>query len=168
VSVDIQNQISAQANFIAGELLEYAQKSGGDCQVVSSPHELWMQSAQDSQRPMFYVCYMGETPWSSDSNISALTHRVSREWCVRVKQGRGFAANRGATLSKPVGNAGLFYNVVEHTRDLIRAMLGISEDYGNDYAGIKPVRLGDQIIDCFDVFFSTKNDLPTIVLTQDE
>ena len=116
---------------------------------------------------MLYVCYMGETPWSSSSNIAALTHRVSRDWCVRIKQGRGYAANRGDTLSKPVGNSGLFYDVVEHTRDLIRAMQGISQDFGNDYAGIKPVRLGDQVIDCYDIFFSTKNDLCAIIQTPD-
>ncbi len=116
---------------------------------------------------MLYVCYMGETPWSSNPNLSALTHRVSRDWCVRVKQGRGYAATRGDTLSKPVGNSGLFYDVVEHTRDLIRAMFGISEDNGVDYAGIKPVRLGDQVIDCYDIFFATKNDLPNILTTPD-
>lgn len=161
--MDYENQISDIANFIAGELLTYAQSLAGDCQIVFNPQDLWMQSAQDSQRPMLYICWMGCTPWSSNANISAATHRVSNDWCVRVKQGRGFSAQRGSTLSKPVGNAGNFYNVVSMVANKCRAMLGITQDTIIDFKGIKPVKLGGQIIDCFDVEFSTKNDLPTII-----
>jgi len=168
MAVDIQYQISATANFIVSVIANYASKTNGSVAVVSNLFDLWNQSSQDSQKPMWYVCYAGETPWSSDSNISALTHRVSRSWIVRVKQGRGFASNRGDTLSNPVGNAGLFYNVVEHTRDLLRSMLGVSQDAGIDYEGIKPVRLGDQVIDCYDISFSVKADMPNILPQPDD
>lgn len=162
-----QKQISAQANFIA-DTIEDSLGTSGIAQVVHNLQDLWMQSSQSSQKTICFICYAGETPWSSNNNISALTHRVSRNWIVRVKQGRGFSQVRGDTLSKSVGNSGLFYDVVEHIRDLIRSMLGISEDNGNDYQGIKPVRLGNDVIDCYDILFSTKNDLCTILTTPEE
>ncbi len=160
-------QISAQANFIVETLYDYATSRAGSVVVAINVQDLWQQSFQSSQKTIWYVCYAGETPWSSNANISALTHRVSRDWIVRVKQGRGYTANRGDTLSQNVGNAGPFYNAVEHTRDLLRAMFGVSEDFGVDFQGIKPVRLGDMVIDCYDITFSTKNDLP-LILTQPE
>jgi hypothetical protein len=166
--VNVQTQISAQANFIADTLLEWAQANGGDCQVVHTKEDEWMQPSQSSQKPIIYVFCDGEDRWSSNDNISALTHRVSRNWIIRVKRGRGFTRIRGDTISKTVGNAIPFTDAVEHIRDMCRAMLGISEDAGNDYKGWKYVRLGTQVMDCADLFFSTKNDLPNIVMTPDE
>lgn len=168
MAASAQFQISAQANFIAGELLAWAQTMGGDAQVVSNLKDLWMQASQSSQKPIIYVCYGGETAWSSNSNISALTHRVSRNWIVAVKRGRGFVAQRGSTLSNQIGNAVPFYDAVEHIRDLCRAMLGISQDMGNDFAAIKPMSMGAQVIDAYTIEFSVKSDLPTIVMTTDE
>ena len=157
-----QSQISQQLAFIVETLQIYISETlFGAVEIASNVEYLWRQSAQDSQRPMLYVCYAGETPWSSNANISALTHRVSRDFIIRVKQGRGFASTRGDTVPQ-------FTVIVEKIRDTIRSMLGISEDAGIDYGGIKPVRLGDKIIDCYDISFSCKNDLPTILATPDE
>lgn len=157
---DVQKQISAQLAFIADDLNVWAQANGGSAIVVSNLQDLWAQSSQSSQKPLIYVFYAGEDPWG-DFKTAAVTHRVKRNWVVRVKQGRGFTSPRGTTVLT-------FADSVEHIRDMIRAMLGISEDNGNDYAGIKPVRLGDQVIDCYDISFSTMNDLPTILETPDD
>jgi len=165
--VNPQFQISAQANFVAGELGTWAQTMGGVCQVVHTIEDLWIQSSQTSQRPTIYVFCDGELPWSSNPNLSALTHRVSRNWIIRVKRGRGFAPVRGDTISKQVGNAMPFTDTIEHVRDMCRAMLGISEDNGNDYNGWKMVKVGSAAMDCADIAFSTKNDLPTILTTPD-
>ena len=160
--VDIQYQTSAQLEFIKDALLEWVQLTfGGTVEIVHNVSDLWVQSFQDSQSPMVYVCPSGEEPWSSNANIAALTHRVNRSFIIRVKQGRGYTSVRGDTVLT-------FMDAVEHIRDLMRSMLGISEDAGIDYNGWKPVRLGDQVLDCVDLFFGCKNDLPTIVSTPDE
>jgi hypothetical protein len=158
VPVNPQQQITAQLQQISDEIYEAFANIGvvsGNVAVVSNLLDLWNQSQQNSQSPMAFVCYMGETPWSGGGNVAAITHRVRREWVIRVKQGRGYTSNRGKTVLQ-------FVDIVELVRDTIRAMFGVSEDYGVDFSGIKPVRLGDQVIDCYDVAFSTMNDLPPI------
>ena len=110
---------------------------------------------------MVFVCFSGETPWTSNQNIGALTHRTSREFIVRVKQGRGLTPVRGSTAYS-------FIPIVEEVRDTIRSMLGISMDAGVDYSGTKYVRLGSQVIDCYDITFSCKADMPTIIATPDD
>ena len=166
--VNQQFQISAQANFIAGELDEWAQTMAGTAQVVWTVDELWAQSSQSSQKPIIYVCPSGETPWSSNSQISAATHRVDRDWTIRIKRGRGFTCVRGNTLTQTVGNTPPFTDVVEHVRDMCRAMLGITQATLIDYKGWKPVRLTGQTMGCVDIFFSCKCDLPTILSTPDD
>lgn len=159
MAVNPQQQIAAQLGFISDEVYEALQNLGGptgNTAIASNLADLWNQSQQDSQSPMAYVCYMGESPWSSNDKIAAVTHRVKRNWVVRIKQGRGYTANRGETVLE-------FVSIVELVRDTVRAMYGVSESYGIDNVEIKPVRLGDQVIDCYDVLFSTKNDLPPIV-----
>ncbi len=153
--------ISAQLNIIVNVLQTWAVQYNATVIPVSNVQDLWSQSSQTSQKPTVYVCFSGETPWSSNANISALTHRTSREFIVRVKQGRGFTAVRGETVYS-------FVTIVEQVRDTIRSMLGISQDFGVDYAGTKYVRLGSQVIDAYDLTFSVKADCPQIIQTPDD
>lgn len=148
--------------FITETLLELMQTQSvdGACVMVSNTREMWQLASNDSQKPIIYVCWGGEDPWSSNANISAVTHRVNRSWILGVKQGRGFKSNRGESLKG-------FIPFVEQVRDTMRSMLGISEDFGNDYSGIKPWSQGSLVIDGYLITFGTKNDLPNILLTPD-
>jgi len=156
-------QISYQANIIANQLNVWAQARGGTAVVVSNLRDLWQQASQSSQKPIIYVCYMGENPRGSFQLASA-THRVDRQWTVCIKRGRGFTAVRGDTLSQTKG-VDPFYDNAEEARDLIRVLLGISEEFPLDYKGMKPMQIGGQIIDAYLIEFSTANDLPEVVLT---
>ncbi|MDE2097602.1 MAG: hypothetical protein KGL39_10175 [Patescibacteria group bacterium] len=160
--VDVLHQISAQANFIQSVLYDYASSNGGDCQVVSNMKDMWMQANQSSQKPTIYITWIGESPWSSNANISAVTHRVSRDWKVGIKRGRGFQPIRGTTLSKTTSVIP-FFDVVEDVRDLIRSELGISEDAGIDDVKVSEWQLGGLVMDGKLISFTTKNDLPTIL-----
>ena len=160
------HQISAQANYIAQVLNDYAKDNGGQCQVVSNMRDMWNQASQNSQIPMIYVTWTGESPWSSSKNLAALTHRVSRDWTVGIKRGRGFTAVRGDTLSKTTSTIP-FFDVVEDVRDIIRSQLGISEDLGQDDIRAKEWQLGNVIMDGKLITFTTKNDLPPIQNTID-
>ena len=156
---DSQHQISAQLEFIKDALVRYVQKNGGAAAITANVQDLWLQSSQNNQTPTIFVCYDGEDPWG-DFNTRANTHRVKRNFIVRVKKGRGWTADRGQTFLQ-------FSDVLEDVRDLLRSMLGITEDQAIDYSGMKPVRLGNTTIDCEDITFSTMNDLPTIQTTED-
>lgn len=165
--VSAKHQISAIATFIRDHLLLWAQDKAGTCVIVHSLTELWEQAAQSSQKPILYVCYAGETPWG-EYNTRALTGRVKRNWIVVLKFGRGLTVNRGDTLNKGSQNAAPFYDWVDEVRDQIRSMLGISEDYGIDFNGIEPMKLAGQLLDAYQISFSTQNDLPKITLTENE
>lgn len=159
--MDAKSQIIPQMEFIRSALLTLVNGVNGQCVMVSNLREMWEQASQDSQRPLVYVCYGGEVPWSSSGNLSAVTHRVSRSWIIGVKQGRGYNQERGQSLAE-------FLPFVEQVRDAMRAMLGISEDIGNDYASLKPWALGTQVVDGYLMEFTTKNDLPTILQVSEE
>lgn len=133
---------------------------GGDCVMASNLRDMWEQASQNTEQPLVYVCYGGESAWSSNPNISAVTYRVSRNWIIGIKQGRGHDQDRGESLVR-------FLPFVEQVRDTIRSMMGISEDIGNDFASIKPWSQGSQVIDGYILEFSTKNDLPPILTTPD-
>lgn len=162
--VDVRHQISAQANYIVSVLSTYATANGGQCQQVPTMRDMWMQAYQSSQKPMIYVTYTGEQPWSSSTMIAALTHRVTRHWVVGIKRGRGFQPVRGATLTTTTSVIP-FFDVVEDVRDLIRSTLGISEDNGIDDLKITEWQLGTQVMDGKLISFTTKNDLPNIEMT---
>jgi hypothetical protein len=154
------NQIIPAMEFIAETLLTLVQTVNGSCVMVSNMREMWQLASEDSQKPLIYVCYGGESAWSSNANISALTYRVSRNWIIGIKQGRGYTSDRGYSLTN-------FLPFVELVRDTIRTMIGVSQDNGNDFASIEPWSLGTQIIDGYILRFSTKNDLPQILTQPD-
>lgn len=153
--------IAAQLNIIVQVLQTWGVQYNATVIPCSNVQDMWSQSSQTSQKPTLYVCFTGETPWTSNQNIGALTHRTSREFIVRVKQGRGFTSVRGQTVAP-------FVTIVEQVRDTIRSMLGISMDAGVDYSGTKYVRLGGEVIDCYDITFSAKGDCPQIIAIPDD
>jgi hypothetical protein len=157
-----QSQIIPQMEFIRETLLDLVNQPdiGGDCVMVSNLRDLWEQASQNTEQPLVYVCYNGESEWSSNLNISALTHRVKRSWIVAVKEGRGHDEDRGQSLAR-------FLPFVEQVRDTIRSMLGVSQDLGVDFHSIKPMSQGSQAMDCYAIEFSTQADLPPI-LTEPE
>lgn len=143
----------------------YAAPLGGSVAIVSNLLDLWNQSSQNSQFPTIYVMYNGESSRGSFGDI-APWHRVDRQWIVRVKRGRGYFSQRGDSLANSSGTETPFVAIVEQVRDKLRCMLGISEELPTiDYKSIKPVRLGDLVMDCFDIEFSTANDVPAIGTT---
>ena len=159
--VNPNQTIAAQLGIIVQVLQTWGVQYNATVIPCSNVQDMWSQSSQTSQKPTLFVAFSGETPWSSNANISALTHRVNREWIVRVKQGRGFTSPRGTTVLE-------FVAIVEQVRDTLRTMLGISAQFAIDYHGTKYVRLGGQIIDCYDITFAVKTDLPQILQTPDD
>ena len=165
MSATAQHQISYQANYIQQVLEDYASANGGECQVVSNMRDMWFQATQSSQKPMIYVAWIGETPWSSNANIAGLTGMVAREWRVGVKRGRGFHAVRGDSLTK-TSTVIPCYDVIEDVRELIRSQIGLSEFAGFDNLKVSEWQLGNAVMDGKLISFFTKNLLPMISLTQ--
>lgn len=133
--------------------------------IVSNLQDLWAQSLQNSQSPMGFVFFEGETARGSFAEL-APWHRVDREFVVRLKKGRGYLVERGDSVANDGSGEISFVSILEQVRDKIRCILSISEELPSiDYRGIKSVRLGDQVIDAYDIRFTTANDIP-IILTQ--
>ena len=156
--------ISTQASQIRAVLSPYAAKSGGAAEVVSNLQMLWMQASMANDRPRILICYNGEKS-RGEFSVAAANHRVDRQWIVAVTRGRGWNANRGDSLYKTVGNADPFYDVIEEVRELIRSMIGISEEFPVDYKGMSPMSSGNKALDSYAIEFSTSNDEPQILLT---
>ncbi len=154
-------KISDQSNQIQVVLGTWATPRGGVASVVSNLREMWNQASQSSQKPRILICYNGESS-RGDFSVANRNHRVDREWQIAVTRGRGFSANRGDSLSETVGNAEPFYDSVETIRDMFRTMIGISEEIPIDYRDIKPMQLGDLVIDGYVIKATTANDIPGI------
>lgn len=153
--------ISNQASQIVAQLNTWASANGGIAVLASNLKDNWQQSYQSSQKPMLIVNYMGEQS-RGDFSVANRNHRVDRKWGVLIKRGRGFLVNRGDSLNVGNQQAEPFYDSVERVRELLRCMIGISEEIPIDYASIKPVHQGSEIIDSYQIEFSTANDIPAI------
>lgn len=158
-------KISEQANAICSALNTWAQPRGAKAVVVSNLRDMWEIASQTSQSPSILVCFGGAVARGDYAHVS-VWHREDREWLIAVTRGRGFTSVRGDTLSKQVGNAEPFYDSVESLRDLLRCMLGISEETPTpDYISIKPMAMGSMVLDGYLITIKTANDIPGIVLT---
>jgi hypothetical protein len=156
--------ISGQAGQILAQLLPFAESAGGAAEVVSNLQMLWKQAAMDTQKPRILICYNGESI-RGEFATAAINHRVDRQWIVAVTRGRGWTAQRGSSLFQAVGNADAFYDVVEQVRDLIRRMLGISEEFPVDFKRISPMSSQNKALDSYAIEFSTASDIPAITYT---
>ena len=156
--------ISNQAQQIVDVLNPYATKSGGVAVTVSNLQMLWAQASMASDRPRILICYNGETS-RGDFSVANVNHRVDRTWVVAVTRGRGWNADRGSSLYKTVGNADPFYDVVEEVRELLRCMIGISEEFPIDYKRVSPMSSGNKALDSYAIEFSCAVDIPAIRLT---
>lgn len=157
-------KISAQAKTLLEAVSVVAQDVGGKAQVVANTSDMWLSAAKQSQTARVLICYVSEAI-RGDFGVAAALHRVDRLWNVAVTRGRGFAVQRGKTLTDPVQNAEPFYDFVEKIRDTCRAQLAISEELPVDYLGIRTMENGELIIDGFIIEFSTANDIPAITAT---
>lgn len=150
--------IAAQALVLRENLRSWAEERGGVAEVVANFRAMWEQASQSSQKPMLLVCFLGERVRGPFSTAAA-TYRVDRTWNVAVVRGRGFASNRGDTLTEAVGDAPALFDVLEEIRDRIRTFKDISAEAPVDFKGIKPMQLGSLVIDGYLIEFSTAHDL---------
>jgi hypothetical protein len=153
--------ISEEAALIEAALQPLVTSYGGTAAVVSNLRDLWNQSSMDSQVPRILVCYNGETARGTFSQVSPW-HRVDRNWTIAVTKGRGFYAARGAGLFDGTATEPPLYDVVETIREIIRGMQNISEETpGPDYRGIKPMQMGNIVVDGYTIEVTTANDIPS-------
>lgn len=156
------SQISNQSSFIADQIAGLIEPFGGVCQVVDDENLMWMEAWKSSQNLIVYVTWTGDTPWGPVLN-AALTHRVKRDWLVGVKRGRGYQPVRGDTFSRTT-SVPPFADMVDMVRNFIRAMTGISEDFGVDNVTVTKWSQGNLVMSGRLIRFSTQNDLPAVVM----
>lgn len=155
-------RISEVATFIAKTLNDFVAPSGGEAVIVPDSRELWEQAARNTESLVVWVYFAGETPFSSNANLAAVTQRVSRKWQVFVQRGIGYGSNRADSMAgTSASGPQAFFTLLDGIRDTIRAMIGISQDDGIDQVVIKPVQIGrvnDGMV-AYMIEFSTKNNL---------
>jgi hypothetical protein len=151
-------KISTQLEVLRVALDAWASPLGGTAVAVPNLKELWNQASMSSQKPRLLICYMGEKIRGPFADAS-VAGRVDRQWTVAITRGRGFASMRGDTLKQQVGNVEAFADSVEACRDLIRNLEGVSQEWPMEYKSIKPMQLGNLVVDGYLIEFSTANDL---------
>ena len=154
--------IAETLNAIVANLQQWAAQYSGTATQVSNLHELWNQSSINSQSPRILVCFTGEQSRGDFGNIAAW-HRVDREFTIAVTKGRGFLANRGDSLSNANAVELPFLDALEQVRDQWRSMLGISEELPTiDYKGMRPMQMGNLVVDGFFIVGTCCADIPAI------
>jgi len=157
--------ISDEAKLIRDALQSWVSQYGGEAAIVSNLREMWNQASINSDTPRILICYMGETARGSFSQLSAW-HRVDRNWTVAVTKGRGYYLNRGDGLASTDATELPLYDVIESARDVVRGLQTISEETPMpDYRGIKPMQLGNLVVDGYTIELTTANDIPSNLTT---
>jgi hypothetical protein len=157
--------ISDEAALIQTELQSWVASYGGTAEVVSNLRDMWNQASISSDTPRVLICYMGEVSRGSFSQIS-VWHRVDRNWTIAVTKGRGYYLNRGEGLFDPSSTETPLYDIIESVRDIVRGMTNISEETPSpDYRSIKPMQLGNLVVDGYTIEITTANDIPSNLTT---
>jgi hypothetical protein len=157
--------ISDEATLIQTELQSWVASYGGTAEVVSNLRDMWNQASISSDTPRVLICYMGEVSRGSFSQIS-VWHRVDRSWTIAVTKGRGYYLNRGEGLFDPSSTETPLYDIIETVRDIVRSMTNISEETPSpDYRSIKPMQLGNLVVDGYTIEITTANDIPSNLTT---
>jgi len=156
--------ISEQARILRDSLATWATPLGGKAVVVHSVKQLWEQAVINSQVPRVLICYNGSRPRGAFKVSNAL-NREDRDWIIALTRGRGYHSVRGDALSDDTGVEPL-YDWIEQIRDFVRNINNISEETPCvDYSGIKPMTMGNLVVDGYMITFSTANDIPKPINT---
>jgi hypothetical protein len=165
MSLKSQPSIALTASTIKDWLALKYSKSGwtASVDVVSNLRDLWNQAAINSQEPRVLICYGGSTARGNFGDL-AVWNREDREFLVAVTRGRGYAANRGDTLTGGDTEQVPFYTVVETVRDWLRE-LGpcITQEDLIDYRGVTAMQMGNLVVDGYLIKFTVAADLPQIL-----
>lgn len=158
--------VADAANQIGRHLDEWAQAHGGYAKVLPNMRHLWEELQILAGTPKLLIVYGGDRTRGRQSLDR--DYRVYRRWSVAVIRGHGFRS----AMTEQAGDGAAFYNDVETVRDLVRVMLGISEEFPVDYIGCEPlpsIMKGDvanAFGDGFQLRFETSNDIPAIYRTR--
>jgi hypothetical protein len=158
-------QISTTANFIADQIEGLIGPYGGVCEVVDDEDLMWRQAFQSSKNLVVYVTWGGDVPHGT-FGLAGVTHRVVRQWILGIKRGRGYTETRGDTFSKTT-SVPPFADMVDAIRNLVRAMIGISQDFGTDNVIVKKWSQGPLVMSGRLLTFTTQCDLPGVVMSPD-
>lgn len=156
--------ISAQAKAITEALNDWADAEGGKAFIAYDLRELWQVAQVGSTNPRVILCYNGEEV-RGEFGIAPALGRVDRQWVAAFTRSRGFNAERGDSLSATTGNARPFYDLVEEGRDIIRALMleTNTTERPIDFRSVRPMQLGELIVDGFMVEFSIGTQLPQVL-----
>jgi hypothetical protein len=164
-TVGVDMQATAIGQFLE---TEYALQRGGKVLVMESMWHLWEEVLRAVDEPRILVVCTGETPRGSFAEQD-LWHRVDRQWTVAVVRGHGF---RNLMVQSEDGDPPKAIETlaksIETVRDLVRTMLGISEEFPVNYRGWKnlPAVARPGTANVFvagaTIEFSTANDLAEI------
>jgi len=162
--------ISQQASALKLTLEGWAHPKGGRVAVMANQRHLWeeltdLSQAVASQSPRIMVLCAGadmRLPGEPDC------HREDRRWQIVLVKGRGFYKDPMSGFT-----AEPFTDSIEAIRDLIRTMIGISDEEevpSVRYQGWKPLpsilptREANAFADAVVLEFMTANDIPQVIL----
>jgi hypothetical protein len=155
--------ITDQANALGSLLDEWAKPRGGSAKVMANIRHLWEELFVVSDSPRLLVVCEGEQARGGFDNANTL-HRVDRQWTVVIVRGHGFLN----LVADSAREAEPFLTSVETVRDIIRCIIGLSEEFPIDYKGFKPLpNIGGSpgvnvFMDAYAIDFSTANDIPAV------
>lgn len=163
-------KISAQQKAIKDVLEGFASPKGGQVDVMNNQRHLWenlasLPIAAANQAPRLMILCAGATlrlPEEPDC------HREDRAWQIVLVKGRGFY--KDGMSGGPIEP---FADSIENVRDVMRAMIGISDDEElpsvryqgwSPLSSILPTREANAFADAVVINFKTSNDIPPITL----
>lgn len=150
--------IAEQILFIAAGLKGWASSNKGDVHVASDVVELIDLLRQRPGAPRVGVMFQEELPRGDFYELG----RVERTFKLVVARGRGLVLETGASLTQGAAGGKPMYQLVEETRETMRALRFDSEfcESVPVYKGSKPFEVQGVVLDAFEINFSVGCQLP--------
>lgn len=151
------------ANFIRDQFQDWVQatEGSGKAVVASSLSHMWQMAWNNTAGLRVFVVYAGEGIRNSNGEgVGAPLGRVDCKWTVAVSRGRGFAAERGDTLTADVQDARPLFDLLDEAIELARSLMTdpATTEQPTDYIGCRPMVFPNgQIADGYLIDFSVGN-----------
>lgn len=160
----MSSQIACVMTVFLTSLQTYMATQSGKAIIASDELHAWEYTQSNENFPKAILLYQGDE-LRSDYPLAAIEHISKISFSCIVSRNRSLTQDRGAALTRPVGNARPLFEIVEEVRDIIRCQTSsLFIEMPVDYSGTTKWQTGTFISDAYSIQFNVPQLLPATSL----